>query len=103
MILTVKRTREDIITKLDTVEQVKPGTFIQPIEKLRRKEDDIEPTPRSARSNEHIMKYLEMQSVANKEQMEFFLKFQQRHDANLKKTMASTVEYLRRLELIDRE
>ena len=71
MLTTVKRARDEIILKLDTVQRVKPGTFVRPVDELLRKEDAAKITSSSVTSakpmDDQVMKILEKQSQLNKE------------------------------------
>jgi len=108
MLITVKKAREEIIMKLDNINHVKPGTFIQPIEKLIKKDedDDFEKAEKSKvlrSANDEVMKFLEMQSATNKEQMNFFMRAHERRDVNLKKNMELVLTSLKKREQLDFE
>ncbi len=105
MLSTVAKARDEIIAKLETVSQLKPGMFVTPVATLKH-HAHVASAPTSAREQgpeltESASKLLEMQSENSREQLSFFLRAQKLHDANLKKNMEFALNCLRKREELD--
>ena len=78
-----------------------------PVEALTHKTLDPKADPMVRRASEppvspDTIKFLEQQQEANKEQLSFFLRAHERHDANLKKNMEFALNCLRKREELDK-
>eukprot|EP00831_Metopus_contortus_P032902 TRINITY_DN26479_c0_g1_i1.p1 TRINITY_DN26479_c0_g1~~TRINITY_DN26479_c0_g1_i1.p1 ORF type:complete len:150 (+),score=33.89 TRINITY_DN26479_c0_g1_i1:110-559(+) len=102
MLRVVRRSRKEIMLKLDMTKSVKPGTFIRQLG-ANRSGAATARVQSSAQYDEPTLKFLEKQSQTNREQLDFFLKEYERHDVNVMKNMGSTVEYLKRREEMDQK
>lgn len=109
MLATVIQARDEIICKIGTITQPKPGVFLTSLIEMNGNNPEVtvnsmpsSPSYLHQSLDEETNKFLEQQSEANKRQLSFFLRAHERHDLIMKRNLEYSLDCLRRRQEIDK-